>query len=924
MRISTISIILFFTLLLTGALPIALGEGPEVQTLSVSPLEPTILDDVNISVDLTGPAQRVEIEYCVTGPGGLCYPPVDMNMTSDTHFWILYSQGTFGNNSMAFTMIIHHTLGVNTHEFELTVRNVPTALSLRELVPVAGTTISLFPDQNFTVSGRAVNDLGENLSGGNVVMTLGEQGWVGTVTDADGLFSVDGSFAANGTYTVGLTVTDPVHSINATASWTAEVSPWPLPHMDISASLAFDPMDQPPDAQGNVFYNDSIVVIEYEVTNTGTGEALNVSVLEVISNSTYSNTIAVGNVTQGWRHEGELELVTSAPGRYRAIVSTVFDQSAPIELKAPEPSFEIDYEIVGRPIWEGHTVLVEMFTQSTCVPCVSMEEAIEEVYRETELPMEFILYPLDDIESEQKANASGIEATPHVLIDSGFRELVGGGDVEDLKADLISAIENGTRRITPPIAIAMEEDDDFFKITASLPGLYTESTSGTLVAMKVETYSNLRNQQGIPMMHRYRGELDRVNVIDLAPGGTVHLNLTLPGTGEDILAVFYGPDGTVFQSLMSDHAIDPVLYLKRSTPYLQISGTETVLFNMTMEAFRDDLPTSGYHDGPPFTVSTQGTVQNMDIRDGTDRPLGPSGIQFDFADFSSADLPIGRTRHFMSLQFSVTPLEEEDSTRTFKMNVTSRDRTYTMTVVVKLTLAPVEEMVISEYHLEGEGRSIFFIATIRNLPEGAIVEGRVQPCTSEGVGGLCGVPVYPLLTRVNDTYFRGPVSGLDLDSYDYLTFRLSVEVDGNVISQTEDVKVEISELVDITQDDDDDNDGNGATAAILIGAIAVWLVLMLLLALFLVRRRTMNAHDAIGQGTQGDEVERTAGEDDTTNMDISDPPTEREEGPSEGPEGQDHEVSGPEESDLDRTGMGSEEVVPTKAEVNAPAKDHDT
>ncbi|MDG6226218.1 MAG: hypothetical protein QCI82_12005 [Candidatus Thermoplasmatota archaeon] len=837
------------------------GEGPSVSSITIDPEDPNILDDVNITISLTEPASKVEIEYCLEGPGGLCFPPEEMSpLGSNMIFSYEYAAGTFENASFHFNISIHHDGGKNYFEFHITVRAVPTSITLTDLIPSASDTITVFPESNITISGRVIDDLQFPVEGAETVLGIRDDLdiWSG-LTDDDGRFQFEISFEDNGSYTLDLSINDTSYGLKANASWMVMVNSWPVPAVSLDTQLVFDPKTRPPGVPEFEFFVGSKIILEYTFRNTGTGTAFNFTVNERVNNTNHSQTRLIGNLSVGFDHRSNISLPTEMVGEYILELNCSYDQIAPQHLKMGPPFYSLQYKIIEKPTWERHRVLIEMFTQSTCVPCVAMEEAIERLHSDRDDDFEFIMYELDDQISKDIAQARGVTGTPHVFVDHGFDQIRGGGEVDALMTDLDEGISNAAARNTPPITISLLEGGGTVTLVLGLSDPYNGSLSGYAVLYAVESYSNKRNNQGIPLMNRFLGEAGRLPWFEMVHGQDFTLDVNEPPPGQDLVAVVFDSDGNLIQVKRTHRSADPVVYLKRITMITDITGTGSDEFNVTVEAFSHEEEASF---DISFDLMVFGILPNLRVEDGSGRIIGSDGIKFQFIPEHRRTLDVGRTVHWIEIPLTISSSVDGEGTSTFRLNMLSLGSNHTQTIVVRMARTPEKNVAVLNMNLIGEGDEIFFTTTVMNIPPGAILKGRVQPCTEDGPGGSCGMPVEIILDSINETFYKGPVTGLVLDPFEYLTFKLFIIMGDDILLETQDEKVLISDLIDVENGDGHSDPAPDPSPVLLI--VFLFLIGMIILSVIIFTIRTRNK---VGSG---EEKERPADGDEANDIEGSD------------------------------------------------------
>jgi glutaredoxin len=492
-------------------------------------------------------------------------------------------------------------------------------------------------------------------------------------------------------------------------------------------------------------------------------------------------------------------------------------------------------------MWEPHTVLVEMFTQSDCAPCVFVEEALERLMHDGE-KFELITYALDDEISLTTAQARGVTSTPHVFIDYGIQEIVGGEDTDSSMEELSEAVAEAARRDTPPAMIDFNTNminmDSNITAKLSLPGTARDPISGTFTIYRIEEYSNLRNHQGIPMKDRFIGEIDRDFVDNLKPGEWLNITVDDLAPGEGIVAVFYGDDGDVLQSSSYKTHMNPGVYLAKASTWLKIDTPGSDVFNLTIDHFEFQ---ESHFDPVDFEVSLDKEIPGIDV-------WGPGGqtidmnwttFSFEKIDTDMFTTPAGRIRYYANFAFDLDIPGNLSGTYSFKIRVRAGPKLYANTIAV--TATPIDDntsvpLEVHDYNLIGEGQNIFLVANISGVPDGASVHGRILPCLDDS--GICGVPVEIVLVEVDGSpgFYRQSVVGIDIDQYTHFTYYVWVEDQGVELTRTQEVKVEIASIIEI-EDDGGDGDDDVNIFWLLIGPAAILLLIIIVVILVLLSRR---------------------------------------------------------------------------------------
>jgi hypothetical protein len=391
-------------------------------------------------------------------------------------------------------------------------------------------------------------------------------------------------------------------------------------------------------------------------------------------------------------------------------------------------------------------------------------------------------------------------------------------------------IEDAATLERAPVSFEFQNSNDL-TISSYLDPEYRESVSGIFEIYKIETYSNLRNHQGIPMSHRYLGSIAGKEVNDLQPGNWFNFSVEAPHEGEGLIAVLKDNDGTVIQTASYLWEERPKIYLHSDQAILNVEspGNGTFAFTIDRFAFEQEA-----FDDVEFLVTESGFPNGWSIAYDTGA-LSPPGVMMTLSSAGSTmeTKEIGRVRYFQDYEVTVTVPEDVSGPFDFTLVIESENFTYSMQVVVIVPEPSTPEIEIIDYYLYSEGKAIYFQVEASGIPDDATVKGKILPC-DYGEGASCGLPEYFILTRMSNGSYRASVLGVDLTTFTHLTYSAWVEYEGFTYAETEEIQVEISSLV--TLDDDDDEP---VSVWIFIFSILGLLVAMALaIILFIMARRS--------------------------------------------------------------------------------------
>lgn len=856
---------------LIAVLPGAEAAAPTFSTWSIEPAEPTFDSSFNITVTFVVTDEQinmVEIQVC-HGKFGLCEEKVEMTDTGDgLTFFREFPEGGFGETGDVVPCYFHvyvtygtgsqfhypEDLGSNELGFNIT--RVATSIEVTAEPDVT----TLFPDETVTVTGKVMDDLGENVSDADVNLSVtGENIFSTTMTDMQGNFSASVTFPQDGNFELNLTVEkDGMMSYDM---WDITVNSWPLPDLSISGEILHDTADLIPGEEGLTFYKGTELELVYRVSNTGTGTAFNItSILNITNMEEVQEDI--GNLTPSptQRYEGVITLNTSQPGYHAIKVNITWDQEAPSDLKSLVQPLHLNFTIKEPPTWEDHTVLVEMFTQTTCVPCVDVEEALEWLDQEIELEFNLMMYVFEDQASELKATELGVTSTPDVFIDHTYNRISGGGVLESLKEQFRSEIENASKRDTPPLSIDFTEEGGEMKVSLQLGWMFQEELEGIFQVYSIEKHSNIRNHQGIPISHRYHGVVDGMSVDSFIPGSYRNLTVPRPDLGMGYIAVMLSPDGKVLQSTSFFNEDEPGLFMKDGDEIMRITTPGSDVFNVTLERFQF---MNEEFDDIDYQISISGIRQNITVElDGSSITEEPSNLKFSYGDTGTTQTDSGRYRYHQKLLFTVIAPEGASGNAALTMRINDSGFIYTYKVLVIMTpedgMNITEDPVITDVYLEGAGGILYLWVEAEDVPDDALVKVRVLPC-NYGDNAVCGIPKDFTLVKQEEGRYRTSITGVDLETFTHLTFNAWIESGGVKLVEAEEKQDKIADHISPSEvEEDPDPDDPTLMIMIIIGAA---LLLFIVAAVIFAIVKKNSSRDMAEEQQEPEEVQKEAEED---------------------------------------------------------------
>ncbi len=929
-----ISVVLISTLF-----PFAGADAPVLTYFSFLPLTNDVDSPLNISVTFTisgEPIAQVMVQSC---HGDLCDLPAVMGTDgSGTTFYKEYPANYFGNEEVFIYFHFFIEYGVSSsivipldpesHEYNITLKRVPKALLLTSEIDRT----VLFPKTTVTVSGRVENDLGQNVSGAEVILTdVGTTNSNLTLTDQGGNFSISLLISETGNRTLNLTVSN--GDLQTYKEWEVRVDSWPLPKLQITGELTHQGTDLPPGSDGSLLYTGMESDITYQVKNMGSGDAYNVTVVILDLRTGMFSNVSIDTLQVSQTYEGHIFPDPNSLGVATFMVNASFDQMAPIDLKVPVEPFTIMVTYIPKPVWTGHRPFIEMFTQTTCVPCVYMEEALERLHRTYPEDMSLLLYVFEDDASVGVFERSGITSTPEVLIDRTYGRIKGvptGENVSSLMDLVNGSIEDASSREAPPLVIDLSPEGTNTTVSVHLMTEYTQNFSGLIQVYEVETFSNLRNNIGLPITNRFMGTAGGLDILDLRPGSGLDLIVKTPLRGRSLIAVVFALDGSAVQSASLYEGLEPTLYVNEDAVLATLDVPGSTVIQLGLERFPFDYDTIG---DVTYKVEITDLPANWSIGPAASGPWtnGSLSMTFSKAAATRTVLSVGRVRLNTTIRVHLKAngrlLKGEEGLRELTLLVRTLEVSYNVTLLVDLKDGgdPLDDTpTIVEYYLKGEGLSIFFYVRAINVTSNDIVRGRVVPCLY-GDDARCGVPKDLTLALYSGDLYRASVQGDDLFEFTHLTYNAWIEVDGNKTNETEPRTVAIKTLIDLTSDDDDndDDDGNGMVLIVVLSIIAILVLIALAFLLFALTRRSGQGKEE-GPGTDvhqqdGTINEEIKGSDQETPTELSGTLPVQTDGSDidkEGPEVQPPPVDGPTPGPISVT--ENDRLVPPKEEDTVP------
>jgi len=839
MRRTTLLIpFLFLASALMIPIPGGVEGSPSIIQVIYSPLEPTVEDELNITmlVDPDGEViDRVWVEFCINN---VCYPPLDLHDDgSGTTFSIDYPNDHFANATGKFNITVSYGGGAGFlyHEFHLEFAALPTAILLD---PISIDRTTFYPGRSVGVSGNAKYDTGKAIEQGVVNLSIEELGlYNGTMLGENGDFNLSLTVETEGVFDLELNVSS--EELSAVRTWEITVNSWPIPVIGVNCTMSYDPLDGPP-GEDDVVYSRANITIEYILENTGTGPAHNITVNITKDEAELDDLISVGTLDIGEYYEDELQFFIDEPGNYSIEVAIEWDQMAPLPDGYQFPNRTIPVRIVDRPIWEPHRPLVELFTSTTCEYCVYAEEALERIMEDDGVDLTYIAYITDDGASNDIARARGIVATPVVKIDHEFitiDEVSGDGSrIEQWDRAIRGSISEAVRRDTPPLVLEYQEGSNGSRtLDIILPSFARGSQSFRLKVIEIERASDLRrNHQGVPMGYRYMKQLLEPADLEMEPGDRESFELNI-GEGMGAVAVLYDDNMNVLDTRFLFPYTKEEYYLEKGTIRVDIetpgrtkvplriesfSFFDGMLQERQIELWAENMPSN-------WTLSHGGEGISLD----TPFSLSTGSVQF-----VEETLEVGRIRYTYDLDLTVNVADNTSGLFSFNMVLSTAWRQSVRPVIVKaernMTIDGENRTAIKRVWLTSSEGNLYLNVEVENLPPGAIIKGWVQYC-QEGEGGYCSAgDVFPIASIDGIHNASVPKPPDDINLFTHIGYRAFIEVDGDIVLDSNITKEALSEHIPET----DAEDGDGGPDMAVFGALAVLILIILVVVVLAVVR----------------------------------------------------------------------------------------
>ena len=556
----------------------------EVVEHRLNPEEPNVDSILNVTVEFDihdEPLTYITIQWCVVeaGGGGACGPMEDMSRdSSGRNYSIEYPAGTFQNATYEFHVYDDFT---PLYDFEIHVAKNPKYLILNATIGPN----TIHPNETVTAEGDVRTDLGVLVEGAQLNLSIADLGISAvSFSDESGIFSLDLMVPESGYYILNLST-----SFNGLVGYREHpltVSEWSLPNMALQGTgFDYGDLDAPPGADEGTFYQNGNVTFDYEVSNSGTDKADNITITVDVDNGTHTYIVEDSDLLPGQRYPGTLVLNTSEVGEHTIRMTVEWEQAAPFPEGFSPPEYWLTYEIVPRPEWTGHTVFLEMFTQVTCAPCVYVEEALE-ILHEEGINFEYVVYALEDTESMLIAESREILTTPVLFVDGDlYRKDGSSNDITTELDEISELVHNAASLERPPVMLEFTEGEEL-TLSGYLDPEYRSDVSGIIKIYRIEPHSSIRNNQSIPMANRYMGSVPGQEIDALQPGEWFNLTLNPPEEGESYVAVLESDEGKIINSVALEPGPAPMAFITDDQVVRRIDPSSSGTFILTVDRFQ--------------------------------------------------------------------------------------------------------------------------------------------------------------------------------------------------------------------------------------------------------------------------------------------------------------------------------------------------
>ena len=748
--------------------------GPAIIDVSWSPPNPYWDEGLNVSANVTDPdgVASVMLQWCI---GDICYPPVPMNVGEGNSYWYFVDR-TFPNTTVTFDILAQDTQGnPSSYAFNVTFRPRPTSL----LINATAVPYTLYPGENFTVTGRLTLNTGEPPSSATVRVYLSTEEVSSGQADPFGGFNITVKAPeSSGNYTY-LVVGE---GEGFRAETEVEIRVIERPVADLVLHLMFTGTSR---KEGGIFlFEDDLFRGRVEVENSGTAPAGNLTItvfrdVEEVLNESYSFSLAPGE-----RWGTNFTADAGAVGRHM-IVARV---STPHEEISLENNYqELSYEVLPPSAAPQQKVLVELFTSTTCEPCISSEHALDYLRYLRGDNATVVAYVMDDPTVptiEPILSSYGVSGTPTVVFDGGYRVEVGGGEEEELLQTYQTYLNESLLRYRDPIWIELSSVNitgnllESLTITVHTAGA---SASGLYVTLYgITPYMGPRGFNGVPIRYSV-AYYNLLYVPDMDPEDeyttTIYPAWYFGEDGISVVAALRENSGTVLSHDIYEEAKRPPFYVQVPTGEVDIPPASSREVTITLESFL-----YSWEENPlPVTADVELAITSGREYEADGPPSVTIGSEALVGEEWGGRLKMYRTSFAITFSAGEDPSERGEVSLTF---TTTSLGGWSYETAIKLSRG-VPEIVLLRSDIGRKGDYVVITASFTNMSEAYTVQ---LEYVFYGEGEEGPSRFASMLRSPNSTYFAEITPGGD---YPRLKYRIYVRDRGEIIYTSDwiDVKV---------------------------------------------------------------------------------------------------------------------------------------
>lgn len=764
-------------LLLLIAVPYPSGgddAGPAITDVVWTPPAPYWDEGINVSANVTDPdgVASVMLQWCI---GEMCYPPVPMNRGEGDLYWCQVMR-SFPNTTVTFDILAQDTLGnPSTYTFNVTFRPRPTSL----LINASAVPQTLYPGENFTVTGSVSLNTGVPPSSASITVYLsGEVVGEGSADPYGGFNITVTAPDEPGNYTYR--VVGEADSFSAETQVSIRVVERPL--ADLLLQLTFTGTSR---KEGGIFlYEDDLFTGRVEVMNTGNAPAENLTLrvlrdAEEVLNQTYNLTLPPsGRWTVNISFEaGGVGLHTAA-----ALVSTLQE-----EITLDNNRGELSYQVLPPSPVHEERVLVELFTSTTCEPCISSEHALDYLRHLRGDNATIVAYVIDDPDApliEPVLSTYGVSGTPTVVFDGGYRVKVGGGAEEELLEVYQRYLNESLQRYRDPVWIELSSVNvtgdllESVEITVHTSGAPASGLYVTLYG--ITPFMGPKGFNGVPIRYTI-SHYELLYVPDMGPEEeyttTLYPSWYFGEDGISLVAALREDTGAVLSHDIFQEVKRPPFFLQVPSGEIEVPPASSREVTVTLESFFYN-----WEENPlPATSQVE-----LEVLMGSGYEVsGPETVTIGTEDLVGEEWG-GRLRMYRK-EFTVTVSAGEDPSERGEVSITLTTSSlggWRYEAEIRLSRG-LPQIVLLSSGVSRKGDYVVITASFTNMSEAYVVQIEYVFYREGGQGPTLFLT---MLRSPNGTYSVDINPGGD---YPRLRYRIRVRYHGEIIYTSDwiDVKV---------------------------------------------------------------------------------------------------------------------------------------